>query len=174
MLWITVIAIFFLIFFLINRSVDSQRPWHKGFDNLNFSSDEFYKSCEDAIKKREIPGISFSRVEYFEDGTMRTKREYLHVNRGEYHYDICAAPFGSGFFISSWYAEKPDLIRKLLGSITILKSFIESRTYYQIDTDYMFKSFVHTGMLEAIDELTTSKGVRALTEFERRMPDIKK
>jgi hypothetical protein len=29
-------------------------------------------------------------------------------------------------------------------------------------------------MLEAIDEMTNSKGVRALTELERRMPDTSK
>jgi hypothetical protein len=174
MIWLIVIAILLLIFYLINRSVDTPHVWHKGFDNLKFSSDEFYKSCEETIKKREIPGITFSRAEYFEDGTMRTKREYLHVNRGECHYDICAAPFGTGFFVSSWYAEKPDFISKILRSIPILKPFVESRTYYQIDTEYMFQSFVHTGMLEAIDEMTTSKGMRTLTEYERRLPDNKK
>jgi len=29
-------------------------------------------------------------------------------------------------------------------------------------------------MLEAIDEMTNSKGVRTLTEFERRLPDTAK
>jgi hypothetical protein len=38
----------------------------------------------------------------------------------------------------------------------------------------MYKSFVHTGMLEAIDAMTESKGARALTEFERRMPESNK
>jgi hypothetical protein len=47
----------------------------------------------------------------------------------------------------------------------------EKKTYYQIDTEGMFKSFVHSGMLEAIDTMTTSKGARSMTEFERRMPE---
>ena len=59
-------------------------------------------------------------------------------------------------------------------SIPLFASWGTVKTYFQIDTDYMFKSFVHTGMLEAIDAMTTSKGARALTEFERRMPDSNK
>jgi hypothetical protein len=30
------------------------------------------------------------------------KREYLRVERGPFVFDICGAPFGTGFFVSSW------------------------------------------------------------------------
>lgn len=175
MFYLIIIAILFLVFYLINRTVENHHPWQKGFDDLKFSSDEFYKSCEEAIRKREIPEISFSRVNYSEGRALiSANREYLHISRGEYHYDICAAPFGTGFFVSSWYVEKPDFIKKVMRTIPFFASWGTVKTYFQIDTDYMFKSFVHTGMLEAIDTMTTSKGVRALTEFERRMPDSNK
>lgn len=174
MIWLILIAILFLLFYLFNRTVENHKPWQQGFDNLKFSSDEFYNSCEEAIKRREIPDISFSRVNYSEGGMMSANREYLHIVRGEYIFDICAAPFGSGFFVSSWYVEKPNFMKKVLRTMPIFASWVATRTYYQIDTDAMFKSFVHSGMLEAIDVMTTSKGVRALTEFERRLPDNKK
>ena len=174
MFWLIVILLLFLFVYLFNRTVENQKPWQQGFDNLKFSSDEFYKSAEEAIRKREIPGISFSRVHYSEGGVMSANREYLHVVRGEYIFDICAAPFGSGFFVSSWYVEKPDFMKKILRTIPLFAGLMGTRTYFQIDTDAMFKSFVHAGMLEAIDAMTTSKGVRALTEFERRLPDTKK
>ena len=31
------------------------------------------------------------------------KREYLRMQRGKYAFDICAAPFGNGFFVSWWF-----------------------------------------------------------------------
>ena len=173
MFWLIILAILFFAFYLFNRTVENHKPWIMGFD-LKFSSDEFYKSCEEAIRKREIPAISFSRVNYSEGGVMSPNREYLHVVRGEYIYDICAAPYGSGFFVSSWYVEKPDFIKKVLRMIPVLAPIVGKKSYYEIDTDAMFKSFVHEGMLEAIDAMTTSKGARALTEFERRLPDNNK
>jgi hypothetical protein len=102
---------------------------------------------------------------------MSSNREYLHIVRGEDIFDICAAPFGTGFFVSSWYVEKPDFIKKVLRTIPIFASWVATKTYFQLDTDAMFKSFVHSGMLEAIDTMTTSKGARSMTEFERRMPE---
>jgi len=170
MFWIIIIAVVFFLFYLFNRTVENHKPWQQGFDNLKFSSDEFYKSCEEAIRKREIPGISFSRVHYSEGNLMSSNREYLHIVRGEDIFDICAAPYGSGFFVSSWYVEKPDFLKKVLRTMPLFSKWVAMKTYYQLDTDAMFKSFVHAGMLEAIDAMTTSKGVRALSEFERRMP----
>ena len=173
MFWLTVIAILFFAFYIFNRAVENHKPWIMGFD-LKFSSDEFYKSCEEAIRKREIPDISFSRVQYSEGGVLSPNREYLHIVRGEYIYDICAAPFGTGFFVSSWYVEKPSFLKRLLRAVPFLKSYVEKKTYYEIDTDAIFKSFVHEGMLEAIDAMAASKGVRKPNEFERRMPEAGK
>jgi hypothetical protein len=173
MLWLIIIAVVLLLVYLFNRGVENHSPWQQSFD-LKFSSEEFYKSCEEAIRKREIPSISFSRVNYSEGGMMSANREYLHIIRGEHIFDICAAPFGTGFFVSRWYVAKPDFMTKVLRLITrfpILSKLAESKTYYQMDTEAMFKSFVHSGMLEAIDTMTTSKGARSMTEFERRMPE---
>jgi hypothetical protein len=173
MIWLIVIALIILVIYIFISKVENQSPWQQRFDTLKFSSDEFYASCEEAIKKYEIPDVTFSRVTYFEDGTMRTKREYLHLVHGEHIYDFCAAPYGTGFFVSYWYATKPSLTRKFMRMFPRLAQFAESKTYYQLDTEAMFKGFVHDGMLAAIDAMTSSKGVRALTEFERRMPDNK-
>jgi hypothetical protein len=38
-------------------------------------------------------------------GLLSAKREYLHVRRGKLAFDICGAPFGTGFFLSCWLAE---------------------------------------------------------------------
>jgi hypothetical protein len=173
MFYLIIIAIVLLLIYLFNRGTENHSPWQQSFD-LKFSSEEFYKSCQEAIAKREIPGISFSRVNLSEGGMTSANREYLHIVRGEHIYDICAAPFGTGFFVSRWYSAKPDFMTKVLRQIKkypILSQWAEHKTYYQLDTEAMFKSFVHAGMLEAIDAMTTSKGARSMTEFERRMPE---
>lgn len=41
-------------------------------------------------------------------------------------------------------------------------------TYYKLDTAAMFQKLVHNTVLEAIDELTTTHGLRALSEAERK------
>lgn len=44
---------------------------------------------------------------------------------------------------------------------------MEGKTYFQIDTEQMYVSAVHNCILEAIDEITTSAGMRTLSETER-------
>lgn len=41
-------------------------------------------------------------------------------------------------------------------------------TYYKLDTESMFQTAVHGAVMEAIDGITTTKGVRPLTELERK------
>jgi hypothetical protein len=41
-------------------------------------------------------------------------------------------------------------------------------TFYAIDTALMFQDAVHNAVMEVIDCVTENKGVRALTESERK------
>lgn len=59
-----------------------------------------YTAIEEAIQRREIPGVRTSRVMFKEGGFLSAKRIYLRVSRKRLGFDICAAPFGSGFFFS--------------------------------------------------------------------------
>lgn len=146
--------------------------WNTLIDGLQFSSKEFYGQVEEAIAKRQIPNCAISRVSISEGGLFSSSREYLRVVRKEFKYDICAAPFGSGFFVSSW------LLHELGGFVVFLASlpfigFIFTRlikplTYYQIDTGMMFQTSVHAAVLEAIDAITKAKGLRAIGEAERK------
>lgn len=67
----------------------------------------FYKSVEEALKERNVPGLDVSRVEFAEGGLLSAKREYLRLTRERQIFDICAAPFGTGFFFSSRHVELP-------------------------------------------------------------------
>lgn len=101
-----------------NRSVLAH--WSSLVENMEASSQEFYKAVEQAVEKRKIPNIKITRELWSESGVLSAKREYLRVTRGRYLFDICAAPFGTGFFFSSWFAEKvPSLLWAVIGFIVI-------------------------------------------------------
>ncbi|HUP22075.1 MAG TPA: hypothetical protein VNB06_03950 [Thermoanaerobaculia bacterium] len=71
------------------------------------SSMDFYRAVEEDIAAREIPDVRCSRVEFKESGIGSAGREYLRVERGDLAFDVCAAPFGRGFFFSWWLSRQP-------------------------------------------------------------------
>lgn len=94
--------------------------WATMVEGMQASPQEFYKQVEESVKKREIPEINISRVTWKEGGVLSADREYLRVMRGRYFYDICAAPFGNGFFFSSWMAEKlPSPLWAIIGFLLL-------------------------------------------------------
>ena len=50
---------------------------------------------------------------------------------------------------------------------TLYERFFHPITYFKIDTALMFQESVRCAVLEVIDEITKSKGIRALSESER-------
>ena len=162
-----------LVILAIKRSpIDIRSHWSHSFSFFQFSSQDLYNKAEDHIKKHAFPDIKISRVTHSQGGVFSSKREYLRISRGEYIFDICAAPFGADFFVSWWLGES---VRDILARIPILNTLLgknsKIKTLYQLDTEAMFKSSVHQAVMEAIDEITTSKGIRALSEGERRPID---
>ena len=152
--------------------------WNHNFGNLPISSMEFYNKVEEKVKLHEIPKIEFSRVTFSQAGLFSAKREYLRISRNNLSFDICAAPFGKDFFISYWYGERVGMIKEMIARIPKVGPFLvrmsELKTYYQVDTENMFSGSVHAGFLEAVDEITTSKGIRGLTELERLPKDLER
>jgi len=180
--------------------------WSKLLEGVQHSPQAFYASIEEGIKKREIPGVTISNIEWPEGGAGSAKRLYLRVERGEDVVDICGAPFGNAFFASSWLCAPPpnllnavllllggfilagvmwkqglDFIQDLLLALDFLfmlgvvvfgiirPIFFPPRpTFYRMDTASMFYTAVQNAVTEAVDQLTTAKGVRALTDDERK------
>ena len=81
--------------------------WPKLMENFQFSSQEFYAKLEAALAQRKIPDLRVERVDWKEGGPLSARREYLRVRRERLVFDVCGAPFGTGFFVSLWYGEKP-------------------------------------------------------------------
>jgi len=81
--------------------------WHQLIPNFQASTHEFYRAFEAAVGGCAVPQISVKVVEHKEGGLASANREYLRMHRGKYAFDICAAPFGTGFFVSWWLTIPP-------------------------------------------------------------------
>lgn len=212
--------------------------WNHLIENFQASPQDFYKAFEAAVATRVVPETHWIRVEHKEGGLASANREYLRMHRGKHAFDICAAPFGTGFFLSWWFTEPPlkfgflYLIGFLLclmiivtmvysiafgmgmaisgfgfgvflsgagvfvgvplllwflgnalrsgaiaGESTVLaiplvgwiyERLFAPTTFYSMDTAIMFQKAIHNAVLEVMDCMTAGKGVRALTEAERK------
>jgi hypothetical protein len=80
--------------------------WHKLIESLSTSSKDFYDEVEAGLSRRNIPGLKTSRVKWSEGGILTPDREYLRVTGDRHSFDMCAAPFGTGYFFSSWVTKK--------------------------------------------------------------------
>jgi len=153
--------------------------WHQLIEGLQESPQQIYSQMEQAINSRKLPGVKILRISYKEAGVLSAKREYLRVVRNEYIFDICAAPFGTGFFVSWWLGTRRKLSKKqvlllwLLPPIGLL-AWLSSRreTFYTLDTAMMFRDSVHTAVMEVVDKVVDAKGLRQLTE-EQKKPILK-
>ena len=147
--------------------------WYHLTEGLQQSSQEFYRSVEQAVQTREMTKVALKRASYHEGGVLSAKREYLEIKRHEHTFCICAAPFGTGFFISWWLLEKPSsILLQLLGFIPFVGPVVlwafQPVTYYRVDTALMFQESIHLAVLEILDQITTAKGLRLLSETERK------
>lgn len=146
--------------------------WYHLIEGLQESTQKFYKELERVIKTKQIKGLEVSRTDYREGGILSAKREYLRVRWHDYIFDVCAAPFGNGFFISWWLGEKVNYFQSLIMMIPYLGGIIirlfKPVNFYVIDTSLMFQEFIHSAVLEVLDQTTNASGLRALSESERK------
>jgi hypothetical protein len=87
--------------------------WYKLIEKLQGSPLQFYQRLEQALAERKIPGLEVGRVEWHEGGPLSAKREYLRMTRERLVFDVCAAPFGAGFFVSWRLGEVPLSVNPL-------------------------------------------------------------
>lgn len=99
--------------------------WHKLVPDFSTSPIEFYEAVEAAVRRREVPDMRCSRIEYHESGVLSALRVYQRIERKKLAFDICAAPFGTGFFFSWWLTE-PKKSYKAQGCLLFLLLFVLS------------------------------------------------
>lgn len=76
--------------------------WHSLIDNFSTSGLDFYTAVEEAVRRRQVPDVSFTRIEFKEGGFASARRIYLRIERGRVAFDLGAAPYGTGYFFSWW------------------------------------------------------------------------
>ena len=199
--------------------------WSTLIEGLQTSPLAFYQAVEAAGDRRSIPNSTKSRVDFQEGGVGSAKREYLRIERENLLFDVCGAPFGTGFFVSWWLSANVRQLNALakiavmFGMVLVLGflvyqlgfflgplvaagllfgglAFVSDQaahdgfndnivralpligslyvrlfrpaTFYRIDSMEMFQTAVHNSVLEVVDALTAEKGIRALSESERK------
>lgn len=146
--------------------------WSNMVQGLTCSSKEFYDSIEQGLGVHKLQDIKIERVNLSEGGILSAKREYLQIRRDTLVFHVCAAPFGNGFFVSSWLGEIEKGFWAFLSRIPVLGYFIRSTlkplTYYKADTEGMFRSVTHAAVLQALDAVVNRQGLRAPSEAERK------
>jgi len=76
-------------------------------EGRHFSALEFYDQIEADLSERRVPRLRSKRVEFYEGSRLSDKRLYLRLARERFSFEVCAAPFGSGYFFSLRYVEVP-------------------------------------------------------------------
>src|ERR1700687_1064749 len=146
--------------------------WSQMVHGLEYSSNVFYRIIEGLIENQKFESTKSERVNLSEGGIFSSKREYRQVRRRDHVFHICAAPFANGFFISWWLGHIESGFWAWLTTSPIigglLERFLKPLTYYKIDTALMFQTVTHGAVLEALDGITQAKGLRALSESERK------
>lgn len=84
--------------------------WFVYLEDFHTSAQEFYDQVEEEVKRRQLPKLELRRKLFFEGGLTSARREYLRLLRERVLFDICAAPFGTGFFFSYRVCEVPNHI----------------------------------------------------------------
>ncbi|MBL9185843.1 MAG: hypothetical protein JNK23_00050 [Opitutaceae bacterium] len=76
-------------------------------DGHHFSALEFYDQVEADLKARRVPRLRSQRVAFHEGSRLSDKRIYLRLARERFSFEVCAAPFGTGYFFSLRYVVIP-------------------------------------------------------------------
>lgn len=146
--------------------------WNHGVDGLSQSSADFYEQVEARLAAQQIEKLQMQRVNMFEGGFLSSRREYLQVRRGDHVFHVCAAPFGSGFFISWWLGHVDRGFWALIAKIPVvgpyIRDFFRPMTYYKIDTALMFQDITHTAVTDTLNYILYGKGMRMLSDVDRK------
>lgn len=177
-------VLYFIVLYLLIRLLakSSQKDYHSRWntliDNFNFSTEDFYALLKDELLNNGVDNINIKKVELKEGGAFSNKRKYLRVTWKDYQYDICAAPFGNGFFISWWLLYNNSFFKILISKIPLIGTWLANKlfriTYYKIDSASMLMRYAQDSVVNVINNITETKGGHYLSESARKpeMNDI--
>jgi hypothetical protein len=134
------------------------------FEDLQMSSKEFYLLLKTMIEEYKYPEVECTPMTLKEGGIFSSKREYLRISKERYHYYVCASPFGKSFFISWWLQEDANTaanVAQKFGALgKAVANRLESKTYYELDTELMFTTSINAIIKTAVEKVKVDKGYR--------------
>jgi hypothetical protein len=141
--------------------------WQHFMPGNQFSATEYYSNVTKALAAHGIKKVSVEKERFLESHLFSATREYLRLSKGEYIFFVCAAPFSNGMFVSWWLCIKYEnvlhkipIIRKLLGIDR------NNKTFYQMDTEAMYKSAIHEVISTTVKEMAETNATRGMPEFD--------
>jgi hypothetical protein len=137
---------------------------YQHFEDLQMSAKEFYVLLKNMIEEYKYPDVACTPVTLKEGGMFSSRREYLRISKQRYNYYVCASPFGRSFFISWWLQEDANTSAKLAQKFGLLGKAVaqrmESKSYYELDTELMFTSSISSLIKMAVEKVKLDKGFR--------------
>lgn len=170
------IAYLIIQFIFRNLGKENHSNWRTIINDFNFSVSDFYEILKAEFKAENIE-TTFEHKSLPEGGAFSAHREYLRVGWKEYHFDLCAAPFGKHYFVSWWLLYKNSPIKLLISKIPFIGEWMAHKlfkiTYYKIDTASAFMTIADACVKRAIEKMTeNNKGVRLDIDHKPIMTNV--
>src|SRR5580704_11760873 len=146
--------------------------WDRLASGLRLSALSFYDVVEQTIREREIEGVEIDRITWAERGVLSRLSIYLQLSFDTAVFIVSAIPMGTSTYLSWWLALSNRGIAAWLSELRffgwMFRPLFRPLTFYRIDSLLAFEQALHAAVVESIDRLTTSKGVRRLQDAERK------
>lgn len=153
---------------MTSSSLSLVSHWQHFVDGLEYSPLTFYQYLKGVIESRELQGVHIDMTQFAERSMLSGRRKYLRVKRGKLTYYICGAPYGQGFFVSSWLIEKQPLFKRILLKIPLfgeaLANLFYPITFYKIDVTNMFLTVIHDAIVSTTNYISEEGGKRPIPE----------
>ncbi len=167
-LLLLIILVIVVIIAIRRRPATIVDRWQTFLDGQSIGAHDFYSTVKAGLLERQITKVSVKEQTFLESHIASAKRLYLRISQNEYDYYVCAAPYGTGTFISSWLCVKDEqLVNRLPVVSKLMGKDRKNKTFYQRDTEAMFRLAVHTTVISAVDNLSEEHGQRGLTDLQK-------
>lgn len=115
-------------------------------ENLEYSPQQFYATLIANLHARKIPELEEEPVTIHQAGIFSPRRLYLQIRRERLVFEICAAPFGTGFFFSERLYDRRRDARwyhyVILGGLLACTGFLIVRSYGPLKTTLMLSGII--------------------------------
>jgi hypothetical protein len=164
------LLVILLLIALVRGAIQNMQTVHSSWlqyiDGQPFTTQEFYTELENEIQEQAIPNISITRITYPQGGMFSKSRIYLRVQCKEYVFDVCAAPFAKGSFVSWRMGEIPNAANAFLMAIPWIGKFVRNRekTFFELDNEALFKERFSACVRKVFESMTTDQGKRSISQ----------